>query len=337
MMKAIVFTEYGSPDVLKFNQIEKPEPKDNEVLVRVHAVSVNYGDLIARNFANLTSREFNMPALLYIPARMEFGWNKPKITILGSEIAGQVEAMGAAVTRFKPGDKVFAYLGMKMGGNAEYACVPENGMIALKPDNLTYAQAATLPYGAVMALGLLPKANIQPGQKVLVLGASGGIGAMIVQLAKHYGAEVTGVCGTPRADYVKSLGADKVIDYAREDFTRSGETYDLIIDVLGRGNFDAAKNVLKPDGIYLYVSFKAKPLFQMAWSSLTRSRQRVICALAEEKADSLEVVRQLVEAGKIRAFVDKAFPLEQTAEAHRYAEAGDKKGNIVIVVNAEEN
>lgn len=331
-MKAIVFTEYGSPDVLQLKKIAKPTPKDNEILVRVRATPINYGDLTARDFAH---SQFNMPAPLYLPARMAFGWNKPKIQILGSELAGDVEAVGKSVTKFKPGDAVFAYVGMNMGANAEYICQPESGSVALKPANLDYAEAATLPYGAIMAVSLLQKAKLQAGHKILVNGASGGIGALAVQLARHhYGAEVTGVCGTPRLDYVKSLGADKVIDYTRQDFTQNGETYDVIFDILGRVSFARAKKSLKPDGILLYASFKGRALLDMLWTALF-SRQKVICALADEKVESLLLVKELAEAGKVKAAIDKRFPLEQAAEAHRYVEQGHKRGNVVIAMQQD--
>ncbi len=330
-MKAVVFTEYGSPDVLRLAKVAKPTPKDNEILARVRATPVNYGDLTARDFAH---SQFNMPALLYLPARLAFGWNKPKVNILGGELAGDVEAVGKSVTKFKPGDAVFAYLGMNMGANAEYICIPENGMVAIKPANLGYAEAATLPYGAIMAISLLKKASLQPGQKILVNGASGGIGAMAVQLAKqHYGAEVTGVCSAARMDYVKALGADKVLDYKKQDFTQNGETYDVIFDILGRVSFARAKQSLKPDGILLYASFKGRALLEMFWTSLF-SRKKVICAMAEEKIESLELVRELAEAGKVKTLVDKRFPLEQAADAHRYIEAGNRQGQVVITVVA---
>ncbi len=327
-MKAIIFTKYGSPDVLHLTNVPKPTPKDNEILVRVRATPVNYGDLIARDFAH---SPFNMPAPLYLPARLAFGWNRPKIQILGSELAGDVEAVGKSVTKFKPGDAVFAYVGMNMGANAEYICLPESGMVAIKPSNLDYAESASLPYGAIMAASLLKKANLQPGQKILVNGASGGIGALAVQLAKHFGAKVTGVCGTPRLDYVKSLGADKVIDYTRQDFTQNGETYDVIFDILGRVSFARAKNSLKPDGILLYASFKGRALLDMLWTARF-SRQKVVCALADEKVESLLLVKELAEAGKVKAVIDKRFPLEQAAEAHRYVEAGHRQGNVVITI-----
>lgn len=330
-MKAIIFNEYGTPDVLHLTEIPKPTPKENEILVQVRATPVGYGDLTARNFANLSASEFNMPAPLYLPARLTFGWNKPKVNTLGSELAGDVEAVGKSVTKFKPGEAVFAYLGQGMGANAEYICLPESGMVALKPANLDYAEAAALPYGAIMAASLLQKANLQPGQKILINGASGGIGAMAVQLAKHFGAEVTGVCGTPRLGYVLALGADKVIDYTRQDFTQNGETYDVIFDVLGRGSFARFKPSLTPNGIYLLASFKGRALFDSLWTALF-SRQKVVCALAEEKVESLILVKQLVEAGKVKALVDKRFPLECAAEAHRYAESGQKQGSVVITL-----
>ncbi|RPJ49559.1 MAG: NAD(P)-dependent alcohol dehydrogenase [Chloroflexi bacterium] len=329
-MKAIVFTDYGSPDVLHLNEVAKPEPKDNEILVRVYATPVNYGDLTARNFANLTSSEFNMPAFLFLPARMSFGWNKPKTQILGSDLAGEVEAVGKDVRKFKPGDQVFAYMGEKMGANAEYVCIPESGTVALKPSNLSYEEASTLPYGAVMATSLLGKANIQPGQKVLIIGASGGIGSMAVQLARHYGAEVTGICGTPRMGFVKTLGADKVIDYTKEDFTQNGETYDLIFDILGRSSFPRLKRSLKPNGIYLLASFKSKAIIQMLRTSISGSKQKVICAFADEKSDSLVFIKELAEMGKVKTVIDRCFPLEQAAEAHRYVEQGNKQGNVVL-------
>jgi NADPH:quinone reductase-like Zn-dependent oxidoreductase len=330
-MKAIVYTEYGSPDVLQLKDVDKPLPKDTEILIRVYATPINYGDLIARNFSHISPGEFNMPAPLWLPSRLGFGFTRPKNHILGSELAGEIEAVGKDVKKFKLGDQVFAYPGMKMGANAEYVCMPEDGTVAIKPANMTYEEASTIPYGAIMALSLLGKANIQPGQKVLINGASGGIGSLAVQIARYFGAEVTGVCSTPRMDYVKSLGADKVIDYTKEDFTRNGETYDLIFDVLGRSSFSRSKNSLKPSGILLYASFKMRQLFDMLWTSRS-SGKRVICAMASEKAEDLIFIKKLVEAGKIKTVIDKCFPLELTTEAHKYVEKGLKKGNVVITL-----
>ena len=331
-MKAIVRTEYGTPDVLHLTEMEKPAPKDNEILVRVYATSVNFGDLMARDFKAVSPRKFNMPFFLWLPAKIAFGLGKPIITVLGSELAGEVEAVGRDVTKFKTGDQVFAYLGMNMGANAEYVCIPESGSVALKPSKLSYEEAATLPYGAIMATSLLGKANLQPGQKVLINGASGGIGSMAVQLAKYYGAEATGVCGTPRLEFVKSLGVDKVIDYTREDFTQNGETYDLIFDILGRSSFSQVRRSLKSDGIYLLSSFKMKALLDMLWTSLTGSKQKVICAFANETPENLAFVKKLVEEGRIKAIVGKSFSMEQAAEAHRYVEQGRKQGHVVITI-----
>ena len=322
----------GEPDVLSIKEVEKPYPKGNEVLIRIHAVSVNYGDLIARNFKNISTKEFNMPLIFWILARFGFGFNNPKRKILGNTFAGEIETIGKDVRQFREGDQVFGYLGEKMGGYAEYLCMPENGIIAVKPSNMTFEEASCIPYGTIMALNLLKKANIQKGQKVLIIGASGGIGSAAVQLAKHhFGAEVTGVCSTKSTEYVKSLGADKVIDYKKEDFTKSTETYNLIFDILGKGSFSAYKPLLKHKGIYLLASFKTKKLLQMLWTSI-KGGKKVVCALSIPKTEDLIFIKTLIEEGKIKTVIDKCFPLEQTAEAHKYIEAGNRRGNVVITV-----
>jgi len=332
-MKAIVCTEYGPPDVLQLKEAEKPTPKDNEILISVYATSVNYGDIIARNFKEVSPRKFNMPFLFWLIAKISFGLGKPKIKILGSEFAGEIEATGKDVKRFKEGDLVFGYLGQSMGAYAEYLCMPGDACVANKPANMTYEEAAVVPMGAIMALHLLrEKGNIKPGQKVLVNGASGSIGSAAVQIAKTFGAEVTGVCGTPRLEFVKSLGADKVIDYTKEDFTQSGETYDLIFDVLGKGSFSRSKSSLSQNGCYLFASFKMKQLFQMLWTSMIGSK-KVICALAPGSTEDLISVKDFIEAGKIKSIIDRSFPFKQAAEAHRYVEQGHKKGNVVITVD----
>jgi NADPH:quinone reductase-like Zn-dependent oxidoreductase len=330
-MKAIIYTEYGSPDVLRIEEIAKPTPKDNEVLIRNHAATVNFGDLMARNYKAISPRQFNMTFLIWLLAKFQFGLNRPKTNILGSEFAGEVEAAGSAVTRFKPGDQVFGYLGQNMGTYAEYFCIAENGVMAIKPANFTYEKAAAVPYGAIMALYLLRKVNLQPGQKVLINGASGGIGSAAVQIAKHIGAEVTGVCGTPRLEFVKSLGADHVIDYTAADFTQNGETYDLIFDILGKSAFARCKKSLKPNGVLLFASFKMKQLVQMLWTSKSGGK-RVICAIAPGSLEDLHSVKELMEAGKIKAFIDRSYPMEQAAEAHCYVEEGHKKGSVVITL-----
>jgi NADPH:quinone reductase-like Zn-dependent oxidoreductase len=330
-MKAIVCTEYGTPDVLQLKDVAKPTPKENEVLIRVHATSVNFGDLMARNFKAVSPRKFNMLFLFWLLSKISFGLRKPNITILGNELAGEIESVGKDVKRFKKGDRVFGYPGLSFGAYAEYVCLPENGVLAIKPTNMTYEEAAVVPYGAIMALNLLRKANIQPGRKVLVNGASGGIGSAAVQIAKHFGAEVTGVCGTPRLEFVKSLGADHVIDYTKEDFTQNGKTYDFIFDILGKGSFSRVKRSLKPNGILLFASFKMKHLLQMLWTSMIGGR-KVICALAPGSVEDLISVKELIEAGKLKAVIDRCYPLEQTAEAHRYVEQGRKQGNVVIAI-----
>jgi NADPH:quinone reductase-like Zn-dependent oxidoreductase len=265
-MKVIICTQYGPPEVLQLKEVAKPTPKDKEILIRIYATPVNFGDTLVRNFKAISPRKFHMPFLFWLIGKIFFGFRKPKITILGSEFAGEIELVGKDVKRFRKGDQVFGYRGPSMGAYAEYLCMPEDGVVALKPANMTYEEAAAVPYGAIMALNLLRKVNLQPGQRVLINGASGGIGPAVVQLARsHFGAKVTGVCSTPRLEYVKSLGADKVIDYTKEDFTNSGETYDFIFDILGKSSFSRCKRLLKPNGRYLFVSFKMKQLFQMLW------------------------------------------------------------------------
>jgi NADPH:quinone reductase-like Zn-dependent oxidoreductase len=332
-MKAIVYSEYGSPDVLQVKEVEKPLPGEKEVLVKVHATSVNYGDLAARNFREMSPQKFNMPLLFWLMAKISFGLRKPKTTILGSEFAGEVESTGKNVTKFKSGDPIFGYLGQNMGAYAEYICVPEDGVLAIKPANLTYEEAASVPYGAIMALNLLRKVNVHANQKVLINGASGGIGSAAVQIAKQMGAEVTGVCATPRLEFVKALGADKVVDYTKEDFTRNGETYDLIFDILGKSPFSRCKNSLKPKGILLHASFKMRHIFDMLRTSKSTG-QRVFCAIAPGSLKDLVSVKELIEEGKIKSIIDKCFPMEQAAEAHRYVEQGNKKGNVVISISS---
>jgi len=334
-MKAIVYTQYGAPDVLQLKEVEKPGPKANEVLIRVRATSVNSGDRMARNFKAITPRQFNMPFLFWLLTKVSFGLSQPRMTILGSEFAGEIEAVGKDVKRFKKGDQVFGYPGQSFGAYAEYLCMPENGVLAMKPANMVYEEAAVVPYGAIHALSLLRKMNIRPGQKVLVNGASGAIGSAAVQIAKHFGADVTGVCGTPRLEFVRSLGADKVIDYTKEDFTQNGETYDLIFDILGKSSFSRCQRSLKPNGILLFASFKMKQLLQMLWTSRMGGK-RVICAIAPGSVEDLNSVKELIEAGKIKAVIDRRFPLDKAAEAHRYVEQGRKKGSVVITIAAQE-
>jgi len=331
-MKAIVYEKFGPPDVLQLKEVEKPTPKDNEILVRVHATPVAYGEIIARNSKNISPRKFNMPFLFWLIQRLDFGFRKPKKKILGSEFAGEIESVGKDVKLFKKGDEVFGYLGPSGGAYAEYLSLPEDGRVALKPSNMTYEEASTVPFGAMTASNLLKKVNIQSGQKVLINGASGGIGSFAVQLAKNSGAEVTGVCSTPRLEFVKSLGADRVIDYTKEDFTKSGETYDIIFDILGKCSFSRGKRALKKNGRYLYASFKTRKLLQMLRTSIIGSK-KVICAISMDKTEDLITIKELVEAGKIKSIIDKSYPMEQAAEAHSYFEKGLKKGHVVITLD----
>lgn len=331
-MKAITYTEYGAPDVLKLREVAKPAPKDGEILIRIRATRVNYGDMLARKFGSVTTKEFNMPGILLLPAKLEFGIRRPKKYILGSEFSGVIESVGKEIKRFKAGDAVFGYRGPSFGAYAEYLCMPESGLVTHKPANMSFEEAALIPYGALTALSHFKKVSIQPGQKVLIIGASGGIGSAGVQLAKYFGAEVTGVCGTAKLEFVKALGTDKVIDYTKEDFTQSGEKYDLIYDILGKSSFEKCRSIITPKGILLYASFKVKQLIQMMQTSKSTGR-KVICAFSSENLDDLNLIKELVEAGKYKTLIDKRFPLEETAEAHRYYESGKNTGNVVISVS----
>lgn len=330
-MKAMVYTQYGSPDVFRLQEIEKPSPGANEILVKVVATSVNYGDVVARDFGNLSARQFNMPALLMFLARFEFGFFKPKKLVLGSEFSGTVEAVGEGVTLFKPGDAVFGHRGPAMGAYAAYLCMPEDGAVAQKPENMSFVETAVMPYGAITAFSLLQKMKVQAGQKILINGASGSIGAAAVQIARALGAEVTGVCSTRNVPLVRSLGAVRVIDYTKEDFTRLDERYDMILDVLGRSSFAACRRVLGENGRYYLASFKLKPLLQMAWTAWV-GKQKVVCLLSSESRESLLEVKKLMEAGKLKAVVDKTFPLEQLAEAHRYVENKRHQGQVAVQI-----
>ena len=322
-MKAIVYTKYGPPDVLRLREVAKPTPKDNEVLIRVHATTVTKYDCWLRSCT--------APPGFGLPARIASGFNKPKQPILGTELAGEIEAAGRDVTRLKEGDQVFGFTGMNLGAHAEYTCLPEEA-VAAKPASLTYEQAAAVPQGALTALFFLRKAAIQRGQKVLIFGASGGVGTYAVQLAKHhFGAEVAGVCSAAKLGLVKSLGADHVTDYTKEDFTQNGQVYDVIFDTVGKTSVSRSKSSLKAKGFYLFATFGLPMLIQMLWLSTTGGR-RVVFGVPEEITEDLICLKKLAEAGVIRPVIDRHYPLEQMAEAHRYVESGHKKGNVVISV-----
>jgi NADPH:quinone reductase-like Zn-dependent oxidoreductase len=322
-MKAIVCTGYGPPEVLQLKEIEKPVPRHNEVSIKICATTVTSGDSRVRSFT--------VPRSFWIPARIALGLRKPKNAILGSESAGEVEATGQDVTRFKKGDQVFAYPGHNGGGYAEYICLPENGCLAIKPPNITFEEAAAIPFGGNTALQFLKKGNICSGQKVLIYGASGSVGSFAVQLARYFGAEVTGVCGTANRELVRSLGADKVIDYTKEDFTQNGETYDVIFDTVGKSSISRCLGSLKKEGIYLHALATPAVMFQMRWATIS-SKKKAIGLTAFPDSENLAFLKKLVEAGKLRSVIDRCYPLEQMAEAHRYVEKGHKKGNVVITV-----
>jgi NADPH:quinone reductase-like Zn-dependent oxidoreductase len=329
-MKAIVYTEFGSPDVLRLEETARPVPKPNEILVRVRAASVNFGDIMARSFKSVTPRGFNMTFLFWLVSKASFGWNRPRIKILGNEFAGEVVSVGKDVKRFKPGDRVFGHTGQRFGAYAELLCLRESAPVAHKPANLSFEEAAVIPYGAMMALPLLRKVKLEPGRRILINGASGGIGAAAVQIAKSFGADVTAVCGGPRLEFVRALGADRAIDYAEQDFTRNGETYDVIFDILGQARISRCRHSLKPRGVLLCASFKARHLLAMIRTALSGGR-RVVCALAPGSLEDLLAVKEMVEAGKIKAIVDRRFPMEHAAEAHRYVETGSRRGSVVIM------
>jgi len=325
-MKAIIWTKYGSPDGLQYKEVEKPTPGDNDVLIRVNATTVTMGDC--------ELRKFKIPIELWLPVRLYMGIFKPRVKILGQEVSGEVEAVGKYVTRLKKGDQVFAVTGMAFGGYAEYVCLPGNGVIALKPTNMTYEEAAAVPVGSINALFLLRKGNVKSGTKILIYGTSGSIGTIAVQLAKHFGAEVTGVCSTSKIELVKSLGADKIVDYTKEDFAKNGETYDIIFDTIGKSPFSDSIKSLKDDGIYLQANPRLSHKLRGLWIKLT-SGKKVVTTLATEKTEDLNFLKELIEDGKIKSVIDRSYPLEEMAEAHRYVELGHKKGNVVITVEHE--
>jgi NADPH:quinone reductase-like Zn-dependent oxidoreductase len=324
-MKAIVYTKYGPPDVLQLQEVEKPVPKANEVLIKVHATTVTTGDCNARDSV------FVPPGFRFVQ-RILFGFRKPRKKILGMELAGEIEATGADAKRFRKGDRVYGSTDLHFGAYAEYVCLPEDGGLDIKPSNMTYEEAAAVPFGALTALFFLrDKAHVRSGQKVLVYGASGCVGTYAVQLARYYGAEVTGVCSTANLELVKSLGADRVIDYTKEDFTRNGETYDVIFDTRGKTSFPGCKNSLKPKGLYLAGAGGLAEMLRMPLTSMIGGK-KVITGTTLGSKENLLFLRELIEAGKIKAVIDRRYPLEQTADAHRYVDKGHKKGNVVITM-----
>ncbi|MBC8061688.1 MAG: NAD(P)-dependent alcohol dehydrogenase [Clostridiaceae bacterium] len=326
-MKAIVWTKYGSPEVLELKEVEKPIPKNNEVLIRIHATTVTAGDCEMRGL--------KISMMLRLIIRIYFGLIKPRKTILGQELAGEIESVGKEVKLFRKGDQVFATSGINFGAYAEYICMPEKpkqGVLATKPANMTYEEAASVPVGGLEALHYLRKGNIQRGQKVLINGAGGSIGTSAIQLAKHFGAEVTGVDNTEKLDVMRSIGADKVIDFTREDFTKSGETYDVIFDVIGKSVFSHSVKSLKHNGRYLIGNPGLIQMVKGLWTTMT-SNKKVMFGSAIQKTEDLIFLKELIEAGKIKQVIDRRYPIEQIVEAHRYVDNGHKKGNLVITLD----
>jgi len=305
-MKAIVATKYGPPEVLQLQEIAKPVPRDHEILVKVHATTVNAGDS--------RMRSFTVPPVFWLPARIALGLRKPRNSILGMELSGEIEAVGKNVTRFKVGDSIFAStFKANFGAHAEFKCLPEDGAVALKPVNASYQEAATLAIGANTAMSFLKKGNIQPGKKVLIYGASGSVGTFAVQLAKYFGAEVIGVCSSTNVDMVRSLGADKVIDYMKEDFTKSGEIYDMIFDTVGKTTPSQCKRLLNNSGVYL---------------------NSVSGGTVVPRFEDLVLLKELTEKRRLKPVIDRCYPFEQMVEAHRYVDQGRKKGNVVITLQS---
>jgi len=305
-MRAIICTKYGSPDVLQLKDIAKPSPKDHEIQIKIHATTVTSGDCRVRGS--------NVPFLYWVPMRLYFGFRKPRNSVLGVELAGEVTAIGKKVTQFKLGDQVVAMNGLSFGAHAQYICLSEEDPVALKPVNATYEEAAAIPFGGTTALHFLRKGKIKSGSKALIYGASGAVGTAAVQLAKYFGAEVTGVCSTTNVDLVRSLGAKHVIDYMKDDFTETSQRYDLIMDAVGKVSKAKCQHILAPNGIYVTVEGQG---------------------IARVTAKDIILLKELMEAGEIQAVIDRRYPLEQIQEAYRYVETGRKRGNVVITVKHE--
>lgn len=323
-MKAVVCTKYGAPEVLQLKEMEKPAPKGNEVLVKIYATTVSAADYKVRSF--------DVPASFWLPARLMLGLRKPRKSVLGMELSGVIESIGKDVKSFKKGDQVFAATLQTFGGYSEYICLPEDGPIALKPENISYEEAAAIPIGARTAFHQLKIADVNPSHRVLIYGASGSVGTYAVQLAKYFGAEVTAVCSTVNMEMVKALGADNVIDYTRHDYTEQFESYDIIFVTIDKCSFSTCKKALNKKGTYLNVGRPLKSL-PMLWTSLSSSKKIVVGKNSPETAEALNTLKSIVEEGQLKAVIDRSYPLDQIVEAHQYADQGHKKGNLIITIN----
>lgn len=317
-MKAIVYSQYGEPEVLQLQEVTKPVPRNNEILIKIKATAVNSADWRLRRADPFAIRLLG-------------GLTKPKLNILGGVFSGEVESTGKDVTGFKIGDKVFGSTDMRFGAYAEYKCIPENGTVALKPENLTFEEAAVIPFGATTALHFLNKANITPGKKVLIVGASGAVGIAAIQLAKHYGAQVTGVCSTTNINLAKSIGADKAIDYTKEDFTKSGETYDVIFDTVNTISVLGSLKALNKNGLLILSAAGLAEMLKGAWINMTTG-YKVLTGVIRQTQEDIKTLKQLAEAGELKPVIDKTYNLAQMVAAHTYAQGGHKKGNVAITV-----
>jgi NADPH:quinone reductase-like Zn-dependent oxidoreductase len=322
-MKAIAYERYGRPEVLQLKEVEKPAPKDNEVLIKAHVTTVTSGDCRVRSL--------DVPAGFGLIMRLVFGISKPKQPILGSELAGVIESVGKEVSKFKVADRVFAFSDASMGCYAEYKCMPQDGAVVLKPPSLSYEEAAALSFGGTTALDFLRRGQLKSGEKVLVNGASGAVGTAVVQLARHFGADVTGVCSAGNVEVVRSLGASHVVDYTKEDFTQSGETYDVIVDTVGTAPFSCSKASLKKRGRLLMVVPGLLDMLLAPFVSMTSSK-KVIAGPVAVRVEDLHFLAGLAEAGEFKPFIDRRYPFEEIAEAHRYVDTGRKKGNVIVTL-----
>jgi NADPH:quinone reductase-like Zn-dependent oxidoreductase len=325
-VKAILHTRYGPPDLLQIKEVDKPTPKDNEVLVAIHATTVSTGDCNMRNFTFVTRSMLPF-------AKLMFGIGKPwKARVLGTELAGEVESVGKDVKKFKKGDRIVASTGMAGGGHAQYTCLPETGALVLKADSLSWEEAVSIPFGANTALYFLRDlGKLEAGQQLLIIGASGSIGSAGVQLAKHFGATVTAVCSGANIDMVTSLGADRATDYTKEDFTTKADTYDVIFDIVGATSFRRCRHALKPHGVFLQNIMGFTGMVGILWTSIAGD-QKLKGGVAMENPARMSFIADLVATGKLKPIVDRSFPLERIAEAFKHVERGHKKGNVVITV-----
>lgn len=323
-MKAILWTAYGSPDVLQFREVETPAPNDNEILIKLHAAAVTAGDCEMRNL--------KFPLWIGLPMRLYVGIQKPtRVTIPGAYLAGKVESLGKDVRRFAVGDPVFGFTGFHFGAHAEYVCMPEDGVVITKPSGMSYEEAAPVALGGLEAAHFLRKSNLRAGQHILINGAGGSIGTYALQLAKLRGAKVTAVDSTGKLDMLRSLGADHVIDYTKDDFTANGQTYDVIFDVVLGSPFSRMLKSLTANGIFLLTNPTLPKVLQGAWTRTTSNR-KVIFEPTNPTTHDLQYLKELIEAGKLRTIIDRRYPLEQIADAHRYIETGQKKGNVVVTM-----